>query len=223
MCYKVVNVDFTQVNESGDPLVRQLFDIEFPSQVLAELMVEKMYVDVAKGSNIGEFFEFPVGLINVHDGEITVFSDQDVPEGAGWDIDERFRLAKVKADHVVLRAGSATDLMEKGIAPDALWEALADFLIVNHPEVLGMDSKAPERLEALSKLERSRGKINTVASELAEKFGEPGDLSPEEMLKAIEYAIEQLQGPDGVDPQDKPDDADSTPPAPKGLKVRGED
>jgi hypothetical protein len=67
MCYKVVNVDFTQVNESGDPLVRQLFDIEFPSQVLAELMVEKMYVDVAKGSNIGEFFEFPVGLINVHD------------------------------------------------------------------------------------------------------------------------------------------------------------
>lgn len=94
MCYKIVQVNFTIKDEAGFPGVRTLYDFEIPSLELAELLAERLFTDVEDHYNpdhtepvegiefVEAAVEFPVALVNVHDGTVRLFSDQPRTDGS---------------------------------------------------------------------------------------------------------------------------------------------
>lgn len=229
MCYQLAIVDYTKRDEDNRPMIKLVLgDLSFPSLILGELIVEKVLLDLAEAQKADstpqemlQLEEYPVGLINIHDGEVTVFSDNRSVEDAifnlNWDIDERFRAALDHADHVQTRLENASKLISEGVSEETLWSSLGRFLIVEAPEALGMAKDDPARLQVLAE----REKIDEVANQLAERFGNPDEMTEEQILAAVEeFAASLSEAPDGVDPDSV--DPDAAPPAPKGLKIRGE-
>lgn len=234
MCYKLVIVDYTKRDENGDPMIKLVLgDLEFPSLVLGELIVEKVLLDLKAAQDAGptpqemvQLEEYPLALINIHDGEVTVFSDNR-PTGPGtgphivdWEVDDRFRTAYQYADNTQTRLENASKLISDGVSEDALWSSLARFLIVAAPALLGMADDDPVRLQVLAE----RQKIDEVAGQLAERFGDPDNMTEEQILAAVEeFASSLSEAPSATDPSIADNDNDNdAPPAPKGLKIRGE-
>ena len=229
MCYNLAIVDYTTRDDNNDPLIKLVLgELAFPSLVLGELIVEKVILDLSQAERplspeMDEITRFPLALINIHNGEVTVFSDQDNLYPNDWEIDERFRTAIGHADHIATRLFESGKLVEQGVSEDALWASLGRFLLKEAPEVIGVAPDAPERLEALATPDPITA-INQIADELARRFGNPDDMTEEQALAAIEEFLKD--SPSAIDPfsitDTDADTSDDVPPAPKGLKIRGE-
>lgn len=207
MCYAVVNIDYTNKDADNNPAVRQMYDFVVPSLVLAEMLIENMFIDFQEGHVTDAeqltVFDYPIVAVNVHDGEVTWFNDQPIPEHVqgDWTKERVFDAVAAEAHHIVPRLSESSAVVASGV--------------MTAEDVHSAYLKFMENPEGFADL----------FADMSQVISEVDQDDPDALLSALESFLAST--PNGADPSsetgtDGPSDVSDTTPAPKGLKMRGE-
>lgn len=154
MCYIIANFKVEDHDGQPDLLVQKLYDFAYPSEAMAENVLWDVFNDYAKGENlehIQQYFDYPLGLMNIHDGTVVLYIDNPEPRTADnnrqqWDEHREAILFGLSGDQHARR------LRERG---EAAQELFADPDIpVNTPDDL---EKAVETFLMLKTVEKALG------------------------------------------------------------------
>jgi len=242
MCYEIVQINFDveaipdenlsdpENKSHADYGTRGLYPFSFPAEFLAEVAIEQMFSEyerVLSGESqvsaeeqdiLVRMFEYPIGLVEIHTGELTLYRDAPRPNLDAFETSELTKLTYGLAD---LRVADQSYGKAPVLVHDRLESAFAFSLIGVKPETLV--ALTDEYLGVAMNPESTPEELDAVTHRIAE--GISADL-PEAVTKIIDdptsgkgQAIAIFNGSiDGVDDDgDQPNDGNPF----GGLKLRG--
>lgn len=227
MCYEIVQINFDVEAIPDDKLAdpenkshadygtRGLYPFSFPAEFLAEVAIEQMFVEYERilageatkmtqeeRDTVVKMFEYPVGLVQIHTGELTLYRDAPRPDLNAFETSQLTKLTYGLADLRIADPSTSTGLVT---VHDRLESSFGMSLV-------GLSGE--QIIELTDRYIGAAFDPETNADEL--------DKVIEDIAAAIKSAIEAKLGPDSVfvgtesaTPNDEPENPFG------GLKLRG--
>lgn len=213
MCYEIVQINFDVEAIPDDKLVdpenkpvadygtRGLYPFSFPAEFLAEAALEQMFADyerVLSGdtgeldqegiATIKKVFEYPVGLVEIHTGEVILYRDAPRPDLSAFETSDVSKLAYGLAD---LRMADPSTSNGVVTAKDRL-EACFGYSLLGVPAQTIVDAST-EYIEAAldSEGDPDGSKLDAVTRGIAEKLVAAMPANLKGAVKAVDIATGQ--------------------------------
>lgn len=238
MCYEIVQVNFNVESIPDDKLsdpenkyaadygTRGIYPFSFPAEFLAETAIEQIFgeyerIQAGDFGDLGQediatvkkMFEYPVGLVEIHTGEVILYRDAPRPNLDAFETSDESKLAYGLADLRIADPASSTGLVT---LRNRLESVLTYSLVGVSAETLV--ELTAEYVASASDPETTDKQLDTVVKGIAAKLIESLPAGFQGGVQAVDVETGQpvdLSGGSG-------NSADNSDPNPfGGLKLRG--